>query len=172
MLVSRVLVHLLTWTVFLYRTAIPIVNGISSTLETHSCALSLSDAQIIDVKFLTPTLLLILVSKGTHSPSALSPYPPPFYLEEKLTKQDSTPTLISLPLTNPLPWAPHTGPAPPSTPIDPSSAASTPVPVDDDFSPVRMDVHNASDARGPLPARVCLLGKDRCTYRVFELEVS
>lgn len=37
------------------------------------------------------------------------------------------------------------------------------------FVPVRMEVMEASDARGGVPARVCLLGKDEVTYKVFSL---
>lgn len=37
------------------------------------------------------------------------------------------------------------------------------------FQPVRMEVMEASDARGGVPARVCLLGKDEVTYKVFSL---
>lgn len=37
------------------------------------------------------------------------------------------------------------------------------------FMPVRMEVMEASDARGGVPARVCLLGKDEVTYKVYSL---
>lgn len=37
------------------------------------------------------------------------------------------------------------------------------------FVPVRMEVMEASDARGGVPARVCLLGKDEVTYKVLSL---
>lgn len=37
------------------------------------------------------------------------------------------------------------------------------------FVPVRMEVMQASDARGGVPARVCLLGKNGVTYKVFSL---
>ena len=178
-------VRLLTGLVFLYLTSIPIVNGISSTPSTYSCAPSLPDTRIIDVKFLTPTLLLALVIKGNapylnphpnhyylHRPF---PLPPPWNFEirpRKLNEPDNTPSLLALPMSGPLPWTPHTGPEPPPTPLDPSKVSLTPIPCADGFAPVQMDVHDASDARNPLPARVCLLGKDRRTYRVFELEVK
>ncbi|SPO01037.1 related to cyclosome/APC subunit Cut20/Apc4 [Cephalotrichum gorgonifer] len=138
--------------VFLYRTAIPIMNGISSAPETQACVLSFPGTQIVDVKFLTPSLLLALVYKN------------------------STPSILSIPLSpsTALPWTPHTGPEPSPTQLDTPPASILPVPTEagDAFFPVQMDVHDASDARGPLPARVCLLGKDRCIYRVFKLEVK
>lgn len=37
------------------------------------------------------------------------------------------------------------------------------------FVPVRMEVMEASDARGGVPARICVLGKDEVTYKVFSL---
>ena len=37
------------------------------------------------------------------------------------------------------------------------------------FVPLRMEVREASNARGGVPARVCLLGKDEVTYRVYSL---
>ena len=37
------------------------------------------------------------------------------------------------------------------------------------FVPARMEVMEASDARGGVPARVCLLGKDGLTYKVYSL---
>lgn len=37
------------------------------------------------------------------------------------------------------------------------------------FVPVRMEVMEASNARGGVPARVCLLGKDEVAYRVYSL---
>jgi anaphase-promoting complex subunit 4 len=37
------------------------------------------------------------------------------------------------------------------------------------FVPARMEVMEASEARGSVPARVCLLGKDGVTYQVYSL---
>ena len=38
-----------------------------------------------------------------------------------------------------------------------------------DFIPVHMEVHQASNARGEIPARICLLGKDRSACKLFVL---
>ena len=35
------------------------------------------------------------------------------------------------------------------------------------FVPIHMEVVEASSQRGEIPARVCLLGKDRTTYKVY-----
>jgi anaphase-promoting complex subunit 4 len=37
------------------------------------------------------------------------------------------------------------------------------------FVPVSMEIKEAEDARGRVPARVCLLGRDRVTYKVYAL---
>lgn len=37
------------------------------------------------------------------------------------------------------------------------------------FRPVRMEVLEANDSRGGVPARVCLLGEDGVSYKVFAL---
>jgi anaphase-promoting complex subunit 4 len=38
-----------------------------------------------------------------------------------------------------------------------------------DFAPVQMEVKRASKARGEIPARVCLLGRDKDVYRTYVL---
>lgn len=37
------------------------------------------------------------------------------------------------------------------------------------FVPVRMEVMEANNSRGGVPARVCLLGKDGVSYKVYSL---
>lgn len=37
------------------------------------------------------------------------------------------------------------------------------------FAPIRMEVMEANDARGGVPARICLLDKDGLSYKVFAL---
>jgi anaphase-promoting complex subunit 4 len=37
------------------------------------------------------------------------------------------------------------------------------------FVPIHMEVVEGTSERGELPARVCLLGKDRHTYKVFAI---
>ena len=43
------------------------------------------------------------------------------------------------------------------------------VPCAAGFVPVHMQVVGGSSQRGDIPARVCLLGKDRATYKVYAL---
>lgn len=37
------------------------------------------------------------------------------------------------------------------------------------FAPLQMEVHKASNLRGDMPARICLLGSDRSAYRIYAL---
>ena len=43
------------------------------------------------------------------------------------------------------------------------------VPAEPGFVPVQMEVQEASSERGYIPPRVCLLGNDEQTYKVFAL---
>lgn len=65
-------------------------------------------------------------------------------------------------------------------PYDPSNATeATPISADDFMTysfpegpvlrPVRMEVHDKSDIRGEVPARVCLLESNGTTLRTFAL---
>lgn len=106
------------------------------------------------------------------APSTLNPFVPLCQDQRLSQSPESSPSILTLPLSTPLPWTAHTGPQPPPTTLDPSSITLTPVPRSDGFTPIQMDVHNRSSIREPLPARVCLLGNDRRTYSVFEFEVK
>jgi anaphase-promoting complex subunit 4 len=37
------------------------------------------------------------------------------------------------------------------------------------FAPIQMEVQRASKLRGEIPARVCLLGRDRAVYKIYAL---
>ncbi|GKT43951.1 uncharacterized protein ColSpa_04132 [Colletotrichum spaethianum] len=137
--------------VFIFRTSIRIINGISSNVTTAVAALSIGDGKIVEARFLNSSTLILLVSKQGKSANIVTipvqspnityiPYqegnlPTATALSEQLQGEDTTVTL----------------------PEDPS------------FTPVRMDVQDASDARGEVPARVCVLGANRTTYKVFSL---
>lgn len=43
------------------------------------------------------------------------------------------------------------------------------VPTSAAFQPIHMEVIEGSSQRGDIPARVCLLGKDKVTYKVYAL---
>lgn len=43
------------------------------------------------------------------------------------------------------------------------------VPCEPNFIPAQMEIREASSERGKVPIRVCLLGNDMQTYKVFSL---
>ena len=59
-----------TGTVYLFRTEIEIINGISRPLSTRACCLLLQEGNISDIKFFTDELLLVLwTSQGNENPT-------------------------------------------------------------------------------------------------------
>lgn len=136
--------------VTLFRTKTPVVNGISGASHTQVSDIFLpSNMTVIDLKFLDDEGLFVLCS----------------------SKKGET-VLLRILYQSPLVM--YTEGRPPM-----------PVGVNDEllqsclrwrfsqlpsgFTPVQMDVLRASKARGEIPARVCLLGRDRTTLLCYAL---
>ncbi|KAK1691336.1 anaphase-promoting complex component Cut20/Apc4 [Colletotrichum godetiae] len=136
---------------FVFRTSIRIINGISSSVATTVAALSVDDGKIAEVKFMNSTSLILLVNR-----------------------QGNPANIIMVPVQSPsinyVPYQENNLPG--STPLSKQIQAGLVtkiLPEDPSFTPIRMDVQNATDARGEVPARVCLLGASRSVYKVFSL---
>ncbi|CRK39037.1 hypothetical protein BN1723_000603 [Verticillium longisporum] len=128
--------------VYIFRTTVRIINGISTTTSKTCAALRLGDHKITDIKFLGhETLLPIQTPETKYAP----------YTEE------------SLPEPEPLSAA-H-GFTSFTLPEGSGGGGGSPP-----WVPVRMEVQPRSDVRDDMPPRVCLLGRDRTTWRVFALE--
>lgn len=180
--------------VYVFRTEMSIINGISSAVSTSVSSLALGEGKIIDLKFLDGNSLVVLwASKGSLLGAHLSCFFPrglPLTLPA-----DQKPTLVQIPIQSPdMSYLPHepSSPLPAPTPLE-SGPLSTQVahlalPADESesdgdgdsegnanasarptFTPVQLEVLEASDIRGPTPARACLLGGDRSTYKVYAL---
>lgn len=158
----------------IFRTAVQIINGISKAVSTGVCSLSLGSGRIVDVKFLNGNILLILWRpEGKRRFS--------FHTTKLSPKQDAVLTIIaggsSLLLQVPFRSSQMTyfdisSPPPPHSLSDEEvRTAFSPLELADgsSFVPVQMEVKQASSARGEIPARVCLLGNDQVTYKVFAL---
>ncbi|KAK0711407.1 anaphase-promoting complex, cyclosome, subunit 4-domain-containing protein [Lasiosphaeris hirsuta] len=140
---------------YLFRTVIPIINGISGSPATCACSLSLpKDAAIIDFKFLNDTVLLVLCHCKDRPPltllrieyrSKLMPY-------SDYRKDQSLQNLELEPLV---------GKTKMYLSFEFSRIGS--------FTPIQMEVQNASTARGNIPARICLLGRDKVGYKNYAL---
>ncbi|KAF3354061.1 hypothetical protein VdG1_00318 [Verticillium dahliae VDG1] len=125
---------------YIFRTTVRIINGISTTTSKTCAALRLSDHKITDMKFLDHETLLPIETPGTK-------YAP--HTED------------SLPAPEPLSAAHGSA----SFTLPESSGGGS-------WVPVRMEVQPRSDVRDDMPPRVCLLGRDRTTWRVFALETD
>ncbi|OHF02630.1 anaphase-promoting complex component Cut20/Apc4 [Colletotrichum orchidophilum] len=137
---------------FIFRTSIRIINGISSSVATTVAALSIDDGKITEVKFMNSTTLVLLLSRqGKPANIVIVPIQSPDI--KYVTYQEGT-----LPPCTPISEQIHTG------------LVTTTLPEDPSFTPIRMDVQNATDTRGEVPARVCLLGANRSVYKVFSLK--
>ncbi|KAJ0167617.1 Anaphase-promoting complex subunit 4 [Colletotrichum tanaceti] len=137
--------------VFIFRTFIHIINGISSNVVTTVAALSVDSGKIIDSKFLDSNTLILLVSK-----------------------QDKSADVVTIPVQSPnMNYIPlQEGSLPAATALSQQlqgEHTTATIPEDPSFTPVRLDVQKASSARGDVPARVCLLGANRTAYKVFSL---
>ncbi|KAK7445242.1 anaphase-promoting complex component Cut20/Apc4 [Colletotrichum acutatum] len=139
---------------FIFRTSIRIINGISSSVATTVAALSVDNAKIVEVKFMDSTTssvrLLLNVSLGNPADVIMVPIQSPGI--NYVPYQEN-----NLPVSTPLSKQMQTG------------LVTTTLPEDQSFTPIRMDVQNVTNARGEVPARVCLLGANRSVYKVFSL---
>ncbi|KAK1781007.1 anaphase-promoting complex, cyclosome, subunit 4-domain-containing protein [Copromyces sp. CBS 386.78] len=137
--------------IFFIRTVIPVANGISGTPSSSACGLALPNgATVVDIKFLDDESLLVL----SH------------------LKDEQSPALVRIGYQSPtLPYSvykegerPHTidigGPEMPYVPLFFNAVG---------FVPIQMEIQRASKTRGELPARVCLLGRDRTVYKTYAL---
>ncbi|KAB5558114.1 anaphase-promoting complex, cyclosome, subunit 4-domain-containing protein [Coniochaeta sp. 2T2.1] len=133
-----------------FRTQLEIINGISRPVSNGVAELCLPGGRIVDFKFIDERSLLVLWrSKG----ATLSLWNIPF---QALPYKD---------------YASGTVPEPPQLDSEQFSntLTSAGIPSIPGFVPVHMEVVGASSQRGEIPARVCLLGKDRTTYKVYAL---
>ncbi|KAK1490250.1 anaphase-promoting complex component Cut20/Apc4 [Colletotrichum cuscutae] len=136
---------------FIFRTSIRIINGISSSVATTVAALSVDNGKIAEVKFMDSTTLVLLVNiQGSPANVIMVPIQSPAINYVPYQEND-------LPVSTPLTKQIQTG------------LVTTTLPEDQSFTPIRMDVQNVTNARGEVPARVCLLGANRSVYRVFSL---
>ncbi|PFH61107.1 hypothetical protein XA68_18171 [Ophiocordyceps unilateralis] len=132
--------------VYILRAEMDIVNGISRNLPPTGCCVDLGNRQLIDAKFLNDETLVVLCKENDLSSVALS-----------IPIQSSE-----------LPYAPldagglkDVGTAP----VD--SFVRHLVPEQQPTRPVRMEVHDKSEAKGQIPERICLLSSNQTTWRTY-----
>ncbi|KLU87614.1 hypothetical protein MAPG_06611 [Magnaporthiopsis poae ATCC 64411] len=145
---------------YIFRTKIVMLDGTSTDVATDACALALTGGRLVDFKFLSDDVLFVLwqpEEKGAV----------PFLFRVSLEAQSAR-------------FSAYTGGTPPTAQevsvADLTAAGSPRMDVSGGaasgrgaFRPVSMEIKRPSSARGRVPARVCLLGSDKVTYKVFAI---
>ncbi|KAK5632044.1 hypothetical protein RRF57_007758 [Xylaria bambusicola] len=147
---SELTIHL----VYIFRTSTTITNGISSSVVAELSRMTLGDGKIFDLKFLYDDSLLVLWAP-----------------------KDSPLRLIRIPhKSEDLGYQPYTaGTQIASHELSNEQVTSVflnmivPCHHQPGFVPAQMEIKEASAERGKLPPRLCLLGTDMQTYKVFAL---
>ncbi|KAI1302643.1 anaphase-promoting complex, cyclosome, subunit 4-domain-containing protein [Xylaria venustula] len=138
--------------VYIFRTSTVITNGISSSVVAELSRMTLGDGKIIDLKFLYDDSLLVLWAPK-DSPLRLIRIPhksedlgyQPYTAGSQITPHELTNDQVASVFLNMI------------------------VPCQPGFVPAQMEIKEASAERGKLPPRLCLLGTDMQTYKVFAL---
>ncbi|KAI0382736.1 anaphase-promoting complex, cyclosome, subunit 4-domain-containing protein [Hypomontagnella monticulosa] len=138
--------------VYVFRTAMDVLNGISGLVTTRASCIVLGDGKVLDVKFLYDDNLLILWA-ARDQPLRFIRIP---HQSDELGYQPYSPGGKI---------TPHTLSNEQVTSVFLNMA----VPCEPGFVPAQMEVKGASAERGKIPPRVCLLGSDSQTYKVFAL---
>lgn len=149
-----------------FRTRLEIINGISKPISTGVAGLSISAGRVLDFKFLDEHSLLVLWANSRKTVVALAEAPSSHCTDSSLL-------LLNIPYQS-LPYEDQTDE---KTPIELRLEAENlsdvlcvaKIPSGAGFVPVHMEVVEASSQRGDIPPRVCLLGKDKATYKVYSL---
>ncbi|KAK3313486.1 anaphase-promoting complex, cyclosome, subunit 4-domain-containing protein [Apodospora peruviana] len=143
--------------IYMFRTETPIVNGISGQTTTLVCRLDPPvDGAIVDFKFLDDRSLIVLCrQKGEPTPILLRANYKSHLINYSAYNDGER--VDNNNLQN----------------LDDKKQAEvwTSCGLSDlaGLVPVQMEVQRASKARGDVPARVCLLGRDRASYKTYAL---
>ncbi|KAL7627099.1 hypothetical protein AAE478_003875 [Parahypoxylon ruwenzoriense] len=138
--------------VYIFRTTMDVLNGISGAVTAEVSSVILGDGKILDLKFLYGDSLLVL-----------------------WLAKDQPLRLIRIPHTSQdLGYQPYNLGDKPTTHVLSNEQVTSiflnmVVPYQPGFIPAQMEVKEASSERGKIPPRVCLLGADAQTYKVFAL---
>lgn len=147
---------------YIFKTGLNVVNGISTSTALHSCCVDV-DRAIIDVKLLdTKTLMILCTAPGT-----------PVYtsLYFKANNQDNTSEVLSLPTEGNLTFTQHESAEeiPTTNFADITATLKYVLPSESAMRPSRMEVHQRRDDRGDIPNRISLLSANRSVWRTFSI---
>ncbi|CAJ2506065.1 Uu.00g001950.m01.CDS01 [Anthostomella pinea] len=138
--------------VYIFRTATTITNGISGSVTKSVTCIVLGNGKVLDLKFLYDDCLLVLwASKGEPLRLIYIPHRSQELGYQAYTSaRNITPHVLSNEQVT-------------------SLFLNMTMPCEPAFVPAQMEVKEASFNRGKLPPRVCLLGSDMQTYKIFAL---
>ncbi|KAK3368118.1 anaphase-promoting complex, cyclosome, subunit 4-domain-containing protein [Podospora didyma] len=140
--------------IYLFKTTIPIINGISSPPSTRACGLNLPNGLVIvDFRFLNSRSLLLLCD----------------------SKEEPTPVLLRIRFqATAVPYREFKeGQAPRITKLEAKASEAVFLCLEfsnvSGFVPIQIEVQSGSKARGEIPARVCLLGRDKAVFKTYAI---
>lgn len=138
--------------VYIFRTTTSVLNGISGSVTTEVSCMVLGEGKVLDLKFLYDDSLLVLwAQRGQPLRIIRIPHKSddlgyrPYSSGDKVTPHVLSNDQIT------------------------SAFMNLVVPCEPNFLPAQMEIREASSERGKVPIRVCLLGNDMQTYKVFSL---
>lgn len=144
---------------YIFRTKTTMFDGMSTDITTDVCALALTGGKLVDFKFLNDDALMVLWQPEEKGAS-------PFMFRLPIESQrarfsayagDTPPTAHELSVGDLMAGSPR---------IDVSGGTAGGRGA---FRPVWMEIKRPGNGRGRMPARVCLLGSDKVTYKVFAI---
>ncbi|KAL7929912.1 anaphase-promoting complex, cyclosome, subunit 4 domain-containing protein [Trichoderma chlorosporum] len=140
--------------VHLFRVDMAIKNGISDNQPATTCVIDLAPRSLVDMKFLDDKTLILFC-----------------------TDPENTPIIVSVPIQDEsmLSYNPYNAAAPTQASVQKATELfpTYHLPASHHtLRPIRMEVHDRSQVRGDLPARVCLLGSSRTTWRTYKFPSS
>ncbi|KAI1646981.1 anaphase-promoting complex, cyclosome, subunit 4-domain-containing protein [Daldinia loculata] len=138
--------------VYIFRTTTSVLNGISGSVTTEVSCMVLGEGKVLDLKFLYDDSLLVLWAQRGQ----------PVRIIRIPHKSDD---LGYRPYSSGDKVMPHVL----SNDQITSAFMNLVVPCEPNFIPAQMEIREASSERGKVPIRVCLLGNDMQTYKVFSL---
>ncbi|KAI1413534.1 anaphase-promoting complex, cyclosome, subunit 4-domain-containing protein [Hypoxylon sp. FL1857] len=138
--------------VYVFRATMGVLNGISGPVTTEVSCMVLGDGKVLDLKFIYADSLLVL----------WAPKDQPLRIIRIPHKSED---LGYRPYTSGGKITPHVLNNGQVT----SALLNFTVPCEPNFVPVKMEVKEARSERGKISPRVCLLGNDLQTYKVFAL---
>ncbi|KAL6895150.1 anaphase-promoting complex, cyclosome, subunit 4 domain-containing protein [Trichoderma evansii] len=137
--------------VHLFRMDMAITNGISDNKPVMACVIDLGSRWLADLKFLNDKTLVIYCIENNNTPSIIL-----------IPTQDESKLSYSLyDAANP-------GQASSSTSADIFTTYHFPA-SHQILRPIRMEVHDRSEIRGELPARICILSSNRTTWKTYKI---